>query len=135
MKSLSRSLEAASTTGRSRANDRRSPLTEYLPRRKRHVPAGLVAALPDSEADELQTVQSALAEMQFRVGDRAGQVATVVGVELDHHEAVVSGRNGEQIGDGERLRDRDERRVGLRLVVEADRQMVTPAAPFARLTI
>ena len=44
-----------------------------LPRRERDVPAAAAAALPDREADQLESGERAVGEVEFRVGELARQ--------------------------------------------------------------
>ena len=78
MRSRRRSWLAASTTGRSRAKLRRSPLTEYWRAGNVTFRPDAVVPLPDAEPNQLQPVERALGEVQFRVGELAGRVAVVV---------------------------------------------------------
>ena len=56
-----------------------------LPRGKRHVPAGAASALPHGEAGQLEPVERAGGEVEFRVGELARRVAFVVGLNRDRH--------------------------------------------------
>ena len=73
----------ASRMGRSKANERRSPLTEVLARGEGHVATGAAAALPDAESDQLEAVEVAAGKVQLGVGELARGVAVVVGEDLD----------------------------------------------------
>ena len=76
---------ASPAVGRSSAKLRRSPLTVYWPRGKRDVAAVAGPPLPDGEADQLQAVEDAFGEMQFRVGKLSRRVVLVVRSDFDDH--------------------------------------------------
>src|SRR5205823_4923391 len=57
-------------------------------RGKRDVPAG--AAFPDREADQLESVERAIGEVQFCIGELAWRVRFVVRNDLDDHDLTSS---------------------------------------------
>ena len=87
-----RSWAAASAIGRRSAKLRRSPLTEVLTRGERDVATAAATALPDREANQLESVERSAGEVQFGVGELSGRVAFVVRGDLhgDSVEAMFS---------------------------------------------
>ncbi len=74
-----------SPIGRRRAKLRRSPLTENCRAGKRDVAAVAGLALPDREANQLQSFERSREEVQLGVRQLAWRVALVVRYDLDGH--------------------------------------------------
>ena len=82
--------------GRSNAKLRRSPFTEYLPSRKRHVSPS-IATFPHTEADESQSAErSAIgSEDHLRVSQLPLGIAALIRKDLyRHHFAIAFGHDG-----------------------------------------
>src|SRR6187401_688610 len=88
--------EVAQSILRRRVGDRTkqreaSPLAvdRVLPRRKRHTASVPVAPFPYREADQLETLERPVFEMNFGFGQLARRIALVVWRDLDSHGELL----------------------------------------------
>ena len=63
-------------------------IDRVLTRRERDVAATAAAPLPDCEPDQLQAVEHAIGEVQFRIREFALRVGFVVRNDLDDHDGT-----------------------------------------------
>src|SRR4051812_10050945 len=61
---------------------------DVLARREGDVATATAASLPDGEADQLQSFESAVGKMQLGIREFAGRVAFVVRRDLDDHDVT-----------------------------------------------